>query len=792
MATSVALELTQQLLTNCARAAAVVLLQACYYVAIPQCSRDVTGGTVGINNGDSDAPLLLYRANQGTSNFEEFQRLNVTGGEGAEFFTIHNRVFLATTSLRSGNYPSYNYNVDSCIFEWSGDEMIQFQCIPTFGAKQWRFFNIEQRHFLGLAQGPGGITGEPAISQINSTIFEWNGDKFMSFQTVPSQMGYNWHYFSLDDRSFLAYADNIELSYILEWNGESFVHFQTLDGTDGRAFHFYEINNKAFLAYARIASDSLVYQWNGKNFQNFQTLVGQGGREFAWIESDESSYLVQVKFITGTPDDPTTALNSTIYLVKEDGLQVATEFPTFGGTDASPFSINGNTYLIVANSLTKDDLFRQDSYVYRFKSNMSDHPEAREKSLERSPEVRKRQSALPGSSGYVTPQFVNLFGVYTSNSYGIGTQLSNDTYLNQTNIPMLVATSTDLLFYPGNGQDPSTITFRLGAGGFLEMASVSHLGPAMASLAQIKLLGKSDWRPHALHLLHSTQAAQRVNNESLWTDYIKVEAFQGREASIAAMIDYSCELTIRLLTALLADETKLTAEYLRDNFVLANSTATANEFNATIPYTHVMIATFFLIGLETAYSLQTWLNQYDIDWSTAMVLITGQIGRPTAGVTLSTNTMAQVFTASLPGLDIQRIYIAPGGPAPVLANTSADYLQTFEPELRGLWSSMNSMAGLGGQMFAGYPPYMVVEDPNPVINSSTVSVSEMPALSGPDDWFSLTDRMRVVLEDVRQLLSGCVVDYAAQQLYEHGFNYSKVVAPGIDGYNYSSAAASLR
>ena len=43
----------------------------------------------------------------------------------------------------------------------------------------------------------------------------------------------------------------------------------------------------------------------------------------------------------------------------------------------------------------------------------------------------------------------------------------------------------------------------------------------------------------------------------------------------------------------------------------------------------------------------------------------------------------------------------------------------------------------------------------------------MPAIAGPDDWFAMISRLRVVLEDPRQLLSGAVTDYAAQQLVEH-------------------------
>lgn len=67
MAASVALELTQSLFTNGARAAAVYFLQACYFLAIPQLAKDIPGGEAGVNAGNSNVSLMLYRVDEGTS-----------------------------------------------------------------------------------------------------------------------------------------------------------------------------------------------------------------------------------------------------------------------------------------------------------------------------------------------------------------------------------------------------------------------------------------------------------------------------------------------------------------------------------------------------------------------------------------------------------------------------------------------------------------------------------------------------------------------------------------------------
>ena len=44
--------------------------------------------------------------------------------------------------------------------------------------------------------------------------------------------------------------------------------------------------------------------------------------------------------------------------------------------------------------------------------------------------------------------------------------------------------------------------------------------------------------------------------------------------------------------------------------------------------------------------------------------------------------------------------------------------------------------------------------------------------------------MRVLLEDPRQLLSGCVTDFAVKSLYEVDNDPSKVVVPGLSGITY--------
>ncbi|MEV0041254.1 hypothetical protein [Streptomyces sp. NPDC050804] len=109
----------------------------------------------------------------------------------------------------------------------------------------------------------------------------------------------------------------------------------------------------------------------------------------------------------------------------------------------------------------------------------------------------------------------------------------------------------------------------------------------------------------------------------------------------------------------------------------------------------------------------------------------------------------------------------------------------LEEPLRRIWSNTRATVELGELMFPGLPRYAhgVVEVPD-LDDHSVTEISEMPVIHGPDDWRSMTTRLRMVLEDPRQLLSGCVTDYAVSQLVAAGNDPTKITVPGLDGVLY--------
>ncbi|MGI8450049.1 MAG: DUF5624 domain-containing protein [Streptosporangiaceae bacterium] len=382
---------------------------------------------------------------------------------------------------------------------------------------------------------------------------------------------------------------------------------------------------------------------------------------------------------------------------------------------------------------------------------------------------------------FESAELVQLFTAYTAGPGSIGAHLAETVVRATARDPLLVATGTDLALFPGDGSAPAIEPYRLSTRGFKELAAVSHLGPALATLARMREADPAGcWRGDAGRLLEACKAARAANSEELWRERIAVRAFTGREGAIAAMVDYSCRLTERRLEQALDAPFSLTMASLRLGYLDGPAA------DLPVPFNRVMIATFFLTGLDIAHRFITWFDELDIAWERAMVIIAGRAGRPTAGVTEESNSVAGIMRAASRGrMAAGRLFIAPHAPVfPAFDGTTLPEAASLEAGYRQLWASLRATSDLGSQMFEGYPRFEARPAGRPRVHPGSASVPEKPAVAGPDDWFALTTRLRVVMEDPRQLLSGAVTDYASSQLIANASDPSAVVVPGLDGEPY--------
>jgi hypothetical protein len=382
---------------------------------------------------------------------------------------------------------------------------------------------------------------------------------------------------------------------------------------------------------------------------------------------------------------------------------------------------------------------------------------------------------------YESPAFARLFHAYTGSPRSIGGQLTLASERRYAAAPLIVATHGDLALYPGNGEPPTIEGFRLSTRGFKELTAVSHLGPAIASLARVKELDPhGPWQAAGAELLAATRETRLANSPELWRDLVAITSFAGREPSIAAMIDYACQVTERFLEQALADSSYLTAESVRRDALEGPSDVLPVSLN------RIMVATFYLFGMDLGPRLISWFDGLGLPWEDTMVIIAGRQGRPTAGVTRDSNSVAGVISAASRGrLPEANLLIAPHAPVfPTYDGSNLDAVSVLEPEYRRLWSGVRATCELGEQMFTGYPRFEPARTGRRQVRPGTETISELPVIAGPTDWFALTARLRLVLEDPRQLLSGAITDFAALQLVDNGNNPAQLLVPGLDGEPY--------
>jgi EPTP domain len=357
----------QRIPTSGARAVEPFSVAGLDLLAIPQLAIDIQDGPPGINGGDSDTDLLLLRRDSG--DFVPWGTLPAPGGEDAEFFTIEDRAFLAVASIRTGAGP-YRFDAMSTIFEWQGGRFVPFQGVPTFAAKQWKHWEVSGRHFLGLAQGVAapGVQGNR-----DSVVYVWTGDSFGEFQRIPSRWAYNWHAFRAGSEFFVAHAEHAGPSVLYRWDGSRLQPHQTLAEEAGRAFaDFSGDDGVTYLVVACLGAPTRVLRLDRGRFTEVQVLDGLGGREVKVARCGGRTLVIRVNFILGTPADPQPAIDSQIYEWDGVKLREVAVFPTCGGTDVAVITTadKDTVELIVTNSLTPQLRFAAQAVRYELRAGL--------------------------------------------------------------------------------------------------------------------------------------------------------------------------------------------------------------------------------------------------------------------------------------------------------------------------------------------------------------------------------------------------------------------------------------
>jgi len=243
------LTLHQRLPTSGARRVTPFALDGDIYLAIPQLAEDVPEQDPHMNAGNSDVDTIIYRWHNGR--FEEAERLRVPGGEDAAFFSIGDEQFLATASIRNRQRTVRSQHIIKdisatvgCVARVPGFRDVCCEAVaPTFALTSDIFWGSPK-----VSLFPGAEARHPRQSR----IFEWDGTRFIDFQTLDGCWGYGWSDFVIDGERYLVYADHATASLLYRWSGSCFAPVQTFADRGGRAFLFFEVEGVAWLAFANL------------------------------------------------------------------------------------------------------------------------------------------------------------------------------------------------------------------------------------------------------------------------------------------------------------------------------------------------------------------------------------------------------------------------------------------------------------------------------------------------------------------------------------------------------------
>jgi len=347
--------------------------------------------------------------------------------------------------------------------------------------------------------------------------------------------------------------------------------------------------------------------------------------------------------------------------------------------------------------------------------------------------------------------------------------------------PLLVVTGADFVFFPGGGRPPIVESFRHSTRGFVELTAVSHLAPCIAWLFRLRELGYAHWRDDAKRLMDRSEQVRSINDTEYWRREVAVEAYRGYESKIADMVDYACRVTSQFMQTCLANEGLMTFANLRHLYLDPTDSPAV-----PVPLNDVMVATFTLTFLDIAHRIIRWLRSQNFAWSKLMVLLSGQSGRPSAGLTWQTNNNCHLlWRASEERIPVENVQITPHGPTLALSDLRDPVrIAEIEGQFREIFLQLRANTDLAREMFEGYPAFAKSIEEPPVIQPTTKSLHAMPRLRSPDDRFTAITRLRFVMEDSTQLLSNSVAHFVIDQLCEHNNQPALVVIPGFSKVSY--------
>ena len=295
------------------------------------------------------AGSMIYKMDEQTGKLTLHQTLQTRGPYGLEYFSIADKHFLAVANFYYGGYQ-----LDSAVFQWNGQRFVVFQKIPTKGGSYFSSFTINREKYLAVANYHDGST-----YSIKSVIYKWSGGKFNKFQEIATEGTMGCAVFEINNVTFITFANhyNSQQKYsvhstVFKWSGGHFVKLQSLQTYGARDVNSVTINGHTFLAFANYHSgssyniDSFIYKWDGNKFVLFQSIPTRGACAWHPFVISGQTYLGVANYYGNSQKHHTQSVVNQASGARFNKYQ---EFVTHGARDMTSFDYKGHTYLAVAN-----------------------------------------------------------------------------------------------------------------------------------------------------------------------------------------------------------------------------------------------------------------------------------------------------------------------------------------------------------------------------------------------------------------------------------------------------------
>lgn len=338
--------------------------------------------------------------------------------------------------------------------------------------------------------------------------------------------------------------------------------------------------------------------------------------------------------------------------------------------------------------------------------------------------------------------------------------------------PLVVADSKGIYVYESNSPHKLIASGEYRSApnsGFYEVTSLSHVGPAIAYLGVLQKYGNNVWQEHIAPMkkhLHQIRQVNRVKGEEHWLNQLHCPAWQGREESIKKLVDYACALAGNYLEQVENEPEAFCTDHSLKHFLEVET----KDF--PIPYNTVMIATFSLAGLKSAYDIYSALTRVEIDWQSAKVLLRNLAGTNySAGLTATSNWLFPLIK-SIAGdkLDEGRMFIVPY--APCFDNLGEEVMseEHYNALASGVWGAIYSRPVVMNEAFYNVPDITIAK---------RIAIEGDYECTKASDIHHFVRRLKFSTGNIKEMLSNTVGFWLAGEAQNKNWNLHKMAIPGL-------------